>query len=121
MPARLSISQPSPATVLFSISNAPTRDTLTAKLIFYLEALLRILICLFVLLIDLAKLHGLGYFRNGAATWDRVGASSIGALAFRVAEGHRWQVVAACSGLVIYLAFRKGYTGASGFFIMDYE
>lgn len=111
MPARLSISQPSPATVLFTISNAPTRDTLLAKLIFYLGVLLRIFSFITVLLIDIAKLYDLEVY-NGTGSLASLLSTRLGALAYRIAHGYSLQVIAVSSCVVLYLATRKGYTGA---------
>lgn len=112
MPARLTVTQPSPATVLFTASNAPSRASIAAKLIFYLEVLLRISIFSLVLLVDAAKLRGIFFYGNGKVAWDSVWQSSIGVIACRTADNHIWQAVAGCSALVFYLAFRRGYTGS---------
>ena len=119
MPTHLSVTQPSPATVLFTVSNAPSRASITAKLIFYLEVLLRISIFLLVLLIDAAKLRGHFFYGNGTVAWDALWQSSVGVVACRIADNHVWQVVAGCSALVFYLAFRRGHTGSFSVLVAD--
>lgn len=116
MPARLSATRPSPATVQFTVSNAPSRTTIASKLSFFLEVLLRFAVFTFVVLIDLAKLRGLTFDGNGLIPWDSIWLSPIGGIACRIADSHGCPIIAAGSALMFYLVFRRGYTGV---FLLD--
>lgn len=113
MPARLSIQRPAPTTVLFTVSNAPSRSTVTSKLLFYLELFLRISVFAAVLLIDAAKLREHVFYRDGYIPWTSVWSSPVGTFACHIADRHVWHVVAPISAVLLYLMSRKGHTGAS--------
>jgi hypothetical protein len=110
MPTRLSVCRPSPTTVFFSVSNAPSRSSITAKLKFYLEVILRILVFAFLLLVISAKTGHL-IAQDAVIPWDNIWSSTIGTVACHIAGDHNWLLVATGSGLGVYLVFRKGYTG----------
>ncbi|KAL1986201.1 hypothetical protein VTN96DRAFT_6716 [Rasamsonia emersonii] len=114
MPARLTVRRPSPTTVCFTVSNAPSRHTWPAKLAFCAEVLLRILVFIFVLLVDAAKLrHSLlaenGFLGLGSDVWS----TSLGSFACRIADRYGWSIIAGVSALLIYAVWRKGYTEES--------
>lgn len=128
MPARLTTYRPSPTTASFTVSNAPTRTTLSSKLTFSIQILLRILLFLSVILLNAAKArhnrtlsfspssareHGSPSVLFGEEVW----LSAIGGLACWVADGYSWQVITAGSVVVLYVVFRKGYTGSLDTFV----
>ncbi|PGH12013.1 hypothetical protein AJ79_04522 [Helicocarpus griseus UAMH5409] len=115
MPSRLSIHRPSPTTALFTVSNASPRRTITSKLLFCLEILLRILLFAFVLLVNAACARHLLFppDSNGVIPWGDVWASKVGVLACRIADRQSLQPIGAASVLVGYMVIRKGYTEES--------
>ncbi|PGH10892.1 hypothetical protein AJ80_07335 [Polytolypa hystricis UAMH7299] len=113
MPSRLSIQRPSPTTVLFTVSNAPARSTITARLLFYLRVVLRILAFAFALLVNAAKVRHSVLPRDGVIPWANVWSSTIGSSACRIVDGYNWQFVCIGTGLVMFAVFRKGYTEES--------
>jgi phosphatidylinositol glycan class H protein len=110
MPPHLSVCRPSPTTVFFSVSNAASRSSITAKLIFYLEVTLRTLVFAFILLVIAAKTRHLTA-QDGIVPWDNIWSSTIGTVACHIAGDLNWLLIATGSGLGIYLVFRKGYIG----------
>ncbi|KAL1971262.1 hypothetical protein VTN77DRAFT_214 [Rasamsonia byssochlamydoides] len=111
MPARLTVRRPSPTTVCFTVSNAPSRHTWPAKLAFCAEVLLRILVFIFVLLVDAAKLRHSFLVENGL--WNDIWSTALGGFACRVADHYGWSIIAGVSALLIYAVWRKGYTEES--------
>ncbi|KAL2387119.1 hypothetical protein RJZ90_000152 [Blastomyces dermatitidis] len=112
MPARLSIERPSPTTALFTVSNVSVRSTITSKALFALEVLLRVLLFTFVLLVNGALIRDyILTFDDGIVRWEAVWSSSIGALACRIADRQQWQLVCPVSAMLVYIIFRRGYTG----------
>jgi phosphatidylinositol glycan class H protein len=112
MPTRLTVRRPSPSTVCFTVSNAPSRRTWPAKLAFCVELLLRILVFTFVLLVDAAKLRHAVLADNGLLDLaNYMWSTSLGAFACHLADQYRWSVVAGVSAVLIYAVWRKGYTG----------
>ncbi|EER26568.1 hypothetical protein CPC735_007410 [Coccidioides posadasii C735 delta SOWgp] len=112
MPSRLLVERPSPTTVLFTVSNAPSRSSITSKLLFYLEILLRVIIFAAVLLVDAAKLRDYAFCQDGIIPWSNVWSSPAGLMACHIADRHLWQVIAPSSAVLLYLMVRKGYTGS---------
>lgn len=114
MPARLTVRRPSPTTVCFTVSNAPSRRTWPAKLAFCAEVLLRILVFIFILLVDAAKLRHSFLAENGLlGLGSDVWSTFLGSFACRIADQYGWSIVASVSALLIYAVWRKGYTGVS--------
>ncbi|TPX25270.1 hypothetical protein DIZ76_010721 [Coccidioides immitis] len=113
MPSRLLVERPSPTTVLFTVSNAPSRSSITSKLLFYLEILLRVIIFAAVLLVDAAKLRDYAFCQDGIIPWSNVWSSPAGLMACHIADRHLWQVIAPSSAVLLYLMVRKGYTEES--------
>lgn len=109
MPAHLYVRRPSPTTVCFTVSNAPSRQTWSAKLAFAVEILLRAVIFALVLLTDAAKLRhlDLGILR-GRIDWT----TGVGRMAARLADRYHWSIVAGASAVLIYAVWRRRYTGA---------
>ncbi|KAK2805233.1 hypothetical protein FQN50_006258 [Emmonsiellopsis sp. PD_5] len=113
MPARLSVERPSPTTVLFTVSNASVRSTITSKALFYAGAVLRILLLAFVLLVNAALARTHIFLHNGIVPWEEIWSSPVGVLACRIADRQSLQLIGAVSVLVIGLVARKGYTEES--------
>ncbi|KAL1989525.1 hypothetical protein VTN49DRAFT_6722 [Thermomyces lanuginosus] len=110
MPAHLYVRRPSPTTVCFTVSNAPSRQTWSAKLAFAVEILLRAVIFALVLLTDAAKLRhlDLGILR-GRIDWT----TGVGRMAARLADRYHWSIVAGASAVLIYAVWRRRYTEES--------
>ncbi|OJD11280.1 hypothetical protein AJ78_07919 [Emergomyces pasteurianus Ep9510] len=114
MAARLSIQRPSPTTALFTVSNASVRSTITSKLLFALEVLLRILLFAFVLLVNGALIRDyILTLEDGIIPWEAVWSSTVGALACLIADRQDWQLVCPVSSVLLYIIFRRGYTEES--------
>ncbi|KAN0083226.1 GPI-GlcNAc transferase complex, PIG-H component domain containing protein [Elaphomyces granulatus] len=115
MPAHLTVQHPSPSTVSFSVSNAPTCLTLAAKLAFGIKLATRILLFLFVLFINAAKLCRTSSFAQSKsdALWQDLWSTTVGTLAGRIADTYSWPVVAGLVTVLIYVVFRRGHTEES--------
>jgi hypothetical protein len=113
-PPRLSIRRPSPTTALFTVSNAPSRSTISSRIFFYSGLLFRCIIGLCVLLIDAAKGRSGVFFQDDSLAWDLLWETPPGRMACSAADQIDWRVLAIGSSILIYLVFRKGYTGQLG-------
>src|SRR5436189_6021644 len=102
MPTHLSVRCPSPTTVFFSVSNAPCRSSITAKIVFYLEVILRILVFAFLLLVIATKSRHQLIVLDGVVPWDKVWSSTIGSVACHIASSHHWLLIASGSSLAVY-------------------
>ncbi|PYH40249.1 PIG-H family GPI synthesis protein [Aspergillus saccharolyticus JOP 1030-1] len=114
MPGRLILRRPSPTTVSFTVSNASRHASTPAKVLFYLQILLRVLSFFSVLLLDVAKLRYSPYIREARLIpWSAVWSTPLGAFLCRYADRYSYPVVALASAIVMYGVFRKGYTEES--------
>lgn len=112
MPVRLHIRRPSPTTVYFTVSNASSRRSTTAKLLFYLQILLRALLLACALFASAAKLRNVPIARRELTMrWEPVWSSPLGLFMCPVVDSYSAWVVAVVNAIVIYGVFRKGYTG----------
>lgn len=111
MPAHLYVRRPSPTTVCFTVSNAPSRQTWSAKLAFAVEILLRAVFFVLVLMTDAAKLRHFVSpdfdILQGRIDWT----AGVGGMAARLADRYHWSVIAGASALLIYAVWRRRYTG----------
>lgn len=115
MPGYLKLRRPSPTTVSFTVSNASQRSSTPAKVLFYLQFLLRAFILVSVLFIDTARLRSSSFAQDGSLVqWTTVWSSPLGQFACRFADAYSSFVMTVISALVIYGVFLRGYTGASG-------
>lgn len=110
-PPRLSVRRPSGTTVLFTVSNAPSRDTISSQTLFYLGILFRCVVGLCVVLIDAAKGRNGVFFQDDSLAWDLLWATPPGLVACSVADQIDWKLLTIGSIVLTYLVFRKGYTG----------
>ncbi|KAK2825744.1 hypothetical protein FQN49_007408 [Arthroderma sp. PD_2] len=113
MPTHLNTYSPSSTTVQFTVSDASTRSTIASKLAFYVGIIFRGLIFAFVVLVDTATSRNHIPQSWTAIPWETIWASNIGTIACEIADNHVWQIIAACSVLLLYLVVRKGYTEES--------
>jgi len=113
MPTHLSVRRPSLTTVFFSVSNTPSRSSIAAKPILYLEVILRILGFAVILLVIAAKTRHHLNALDGIVTWDNIWASTIGAIACHIADSYNSLLIASSSSLGVYLVFRRGYSEES--------
>ncbi|KAJ5647955.1 hypothetical protein N7490_004327 [Penicillium lividum] len=108
MPSRLLVQRPSPTTVSFTVSNAPSRSNSPAKILFGFQVLLRTLLFLCVVVIALARLRHFSFEAEGA-----IWASPLGSHICQLVDAYNPFVVAVMSTLVIYGVFRRNYTEES--------
>ena len=114
MPGRLIVRRPSPTTVSFTVSNASSRSSSPAKLLFYLQILLRALLLISTLFLSIAKLRHIPVVHDWfLINWEAIWVSPLGAFACRIVDSYSALAVAVVNALVIYGVFRKGYTGMS--------
>ncbi|EEH20099.1 hypothetical protein PABG_02358 [Paracoccidioides brasiliensis Pb03] len=114
MPSRLSIQRPSPTTALFTVSNASVRSTITSKLLFAVEAVLRILLFAFIVLVNGASVRSfIVVLGNGFIPWDDIWSSSIGTLACHISDRQDWHYICPVIAVIVYLVVRKGHTEES--------
>ena len=104
---------PTSTTILYTVSHPPPRSSRSSKALFVLGNVCRVLLCLFVLAVDVAKLHSIFELQRWRSRMTSVQGSVIGRLASSIAKALDWRLVAAGSFLIIYLCLRKGYTGKS--------
>ncbi|PLB53239.1 phosphatidylinositol N-acetylglucosaminyltransferase [Aspergillus steynii IBT 23096] len=114
MPGRLILRRPSPTTVSFTVSNASRHTSTPAKLLFYLQILLRALVFVCVVFFDIARQRRPFFYQDGSfLRWTAVWSSPLGSYVCRIADSYNPVVVALVSAVVIYGVFRKGYTEES--------
>ncbi|PKX88584.1 PIG-H family GPI synthesis protein [Aspergillus novofumigatus IBT 16806] len=114
MPVHLILRRPSPTTVSFTVSNASKHTSTPARVLFYLQILLRALIFLCIVFCDIAKVRHSFFHEDGSLVrWTAVWSSPLGSFVCRIVDAHRSGVVALVSILLLYCVFRKGYTEES--------
>ena len=112
MPGRLILRRPSPTTVSFTVSNASRHTSTPAKVLFYLQVVLRVLSFFCVLLLDVAKLRHSSYIQEARLIpWAAVWSTPLGASVCGYADRYSYPAVGLVSAIVMYGVFRKGYTG----------
>lgn len=112
MPVRLLARRPSPTTVSFTVSNASSRASSTAKLLFVCQIALRTLLLFCVLLVGIAKLRHVPFVHKAYVTHlEAVWSDSWGSLVCRIVDSYSGWVIAGISALVVYGVFRRNYTG----------
>lgn len=115
MPVRLLVRRPSPTTVAFAVSNASSRSSSPAKLLLYLQVVLRALFLACALLTIIAKLRRTSIPPDAVkAHWESIWSKPLGSFVCRIVDSYSSWAVAIANALVIYGVFRKGYTGVPG-------
>lgn len=104
---------PSSTTISYTVSNALPGSTRTSRIVFVLSNVFRMLLCLFVLAVDITKLHFIFHFEHLLANITELQDTVTGQLALNIARAADWRFVAAGSFLVFYFCLRKGYTGGN--------
>lgn len=107
----LTIGSPSSTTISYTVSNAFPRSTRSSQVLFVFGNVIRLLLCLFVLAIDIAKLQSPSYFQGSSIDIIDLESMAIGRLALSIAKSVDWRLVAVGSFLVLYFSLQKGYTG----------
>jgi hypothetical protein len=106
----LTIQSPSSTTVSYTVSNASSSVTTSSKALSYLQGTLRICVCVYVLLVDVATVDVTFGPRALSAllrlSWVEDPARSI-------AKVLDWRVTAVLSLVILYLCMRRRYTGAT--------
>lgn len=112
MPTRLVVRRPSPTTASFTVSNAPLRQTWAAKLAFGVEIIIRVLGFISIILVNVAKLRRSVVFDyEGLGIPADLWLTNVGSLACQVADRYPYSIVATVSTGLMYLVWRRGYTG----------
>ena len=106
----LTIQSPSSTTVCYSVSNASSSVTGSSRVLSYLQGSLRVLICVCVLLVDVATAE-VNFARRFWATSIRFGL--VENAARNIAGVLDWRVTAGLSLIVVYLCMRRSHTGAA--------
>jgi phosphatidylinositol N-acetylglucosaminyltransferase subunit H len=109
----LTIYSPSSTTISYTVSNALPRSTRPSQILFVIGNVFRLLLCLFVLAVDVAKLQSI--FLSEYLPIDTITLAKTmgGRLALNIANAVDWRLIAAGSSLVVYFCLRKGYTSES--------
>ncbi|KAE8159471.1 GPI-GlcNAc transferase complex, PIG-H component-domain-containing protein [Aspergillus tamarii] len=114
MPGRLILRRPSPTTVSFTVSNASRHTSTPAKILYYLQILLRALVFVCVVFFNIARLRNTFFKQDGSLVrWSIIWSSPLGSLVSRIVDSYSSSVVVLVSAVVIYGVFRKGYTEES--------
>jgi hypothetical protein len=107
----LVIQSPSSATVSYTVSNALPDSTSSSKILSYVGSGLRVLLCLYVLLVDLQIIGAL----LGDGSKNRwLGVKGLEFLDFpiRVVPGLLdWRLIVLLSAVTVFLCLRRGHTG----------
>lgn len=107
------IISPSISTISYTVSNASPLSTPSSRVWSVLGHLCRILLCLFILAIDLAKLDSVSDLQLLPVDIVSFQNSLPGRFALSTANATDWRIVAAGSLVLIYLCLKKAYTGES--------
>ncbi|KAL5336093.1 GPI-GlcNAc transferase complex, PIG-H component-domain-containing protein [Aspergillus crustosus] len=114
MPLHLISRRPSPTTASFTASNASRRTSTAAKLLFYIQFLLRGLIFASVVFFNAAQFRHVFFMHDGSfVPWTAVWSSPLGTFTCRIADAYNFVGTSLVSMLLIYGVFRKGYTEES--------
>ncbi|KAL2861129.1 PIG-H family GPI synthesis protein [Aspergillus lucknowensis] len=114
MPVHLISRRPSPTTASFTVSNASRHTSTTAKLFFYFQFLLRLIVFSGIIFLDTAHFRHIFSPRNESfIPWAAIWSSPLGSFICRIADTTNSIVTALASALVIYGVFLKGYTEES--------
>ena len=109
----LKIQSPSSTTVSYTVSNALPQSTRSSKFLFVLGIIFRILLCIFVLAVDVAKLQPIPYFQHLLLGPFNLQDVPTGLWASNVAALVDWRLIATGSVSILYFCSRKGYTGVN--------
>lgn len=104
---------PSSTAISYTVSNALPQSTRSAQILFVLGSILRVLLFVFVLAVDVAKLQSIPYFQNLLLGPFKLQNFHTGLWASNVAALVDWRLMATGSVFVLYFCLRKGYTGAN--------
>ncbi|KNG85673.1 phosphatidylinositol N-acetylglucosaminyltransferase [Aspergillus nomiae NRRL 13137] len=114
MAGRLILRRPSPTTVSFTVSNASRQTSTPAKILYYLQVLLRALVFVCVVFFNIARLRHSFFNQDGfLVRWNTIWSSPLGSLVSRSVDSYSSWVVVLVSAIIIYGVFRKGYTEES--------
>lgn len=105
----LTIYSPSSTTISYTVSTALPRSTRPSRILFVLGNVCRIILCFFVLTVDIVKLQSL--VKSWPFTFINFYDMAAGRMAMEIVKSVDWRFLAIGSFLVLYLCLRKGYTG----------
>jgi hypothetical protein len=106
----LTIQSPSSTTISYTVSNASSNVARSSRILSYLQGTLRVLICIFVLLVDVATAE----IKFAPRPWDTfVTFGFIENAARTIPRVLDWRVITVLSFAILYLCIRRSYTGAT--------
>ena len=117
--SHLVIRQPSPTTILFTVSDAASQRNVSARIVFYVTCLLRVAIGLLTALLVLVK-YGCGVHGEGSVPSVELCPSQLLRyipILVAFATKYSWQLVAPVSLAILYLCIQRFYTGTVTFLI----
>ena len=106
----LTIQSPSSTTISYTVSNAQPRTTRASKLFYVLGDVFRVVLCAFVLSVDLARLQSTPYFQQPLKEIIDFEDGRFD-LSLAIGRALDWRVLAVGSIIVLYLCLKKAYTG----------
>lgn len=108
---RLTILSPSSSTISYTVSNALPRTTRASKLLGTLGDVLRVLLCIFVLGLDLTALQKTTFFPFSLHSSINEHQNKVLHFLSMIVNSLDWRLLTAGSVALLYLCLRKGYTG----------
>lgn len=103
--------QPTPSTVSYTATTRPSRTTLVTNLSRYVEILFRTIIGLAIAILLYAR-WSITFEKSRAALLRAIGSERTSHL-LRLAEACQWRFVAPGVMFILFLIFRRNYTGPS--------
>jgi hypothetical protein len=110
----LTIQSPSSTTISYTVSNASSNVTTSSKALSYLQGTLRICVCIYVLLVNVATTEVI-FAPRALSTLLRLGL--IEDAARSIAKVLDWRITAVLSLVILYFCMRRGYTGGSSGYV----
>lgn len=116
MAGRLRVRRPSPTTVSFTVSNAPSRDNTPAKILLGFQILLRAFLLFCVIVVGIAQAQLLfPEIDRWAPSWQPLWSSLNQTHVCYLVDTYNPWIIATVCALVVYGVFRRGYTGTQMF------
>ncbi|KZF25276.1 hypothetical protein L228DRAFT_280528 [Xylona heveae TC161] len=113
VPVRLSIRRPSPTTVSYTVSNAPSRTSFSAQATFYVTIILRVLLAISALAVAVAKFTQVSGAQKVPGAQILFESTSLGTFSDGIATRFSWKIVFPAVAAIIYAVVQKGYTEES--------
>ena len=111
-PTYLRVRRPSPTTVEFIVSNAPSTNTITSQVFFYLSILVRVLLCVTTLIVLIAKAEYHSHLTSQEENIELLRFSLIpAAMLSPVDSTISWHTLIPGSLSILFLCFCRFHTG----------